>query len=178
MHRYAESFWHCTLSFKLLLFVQITRDDLMSIERLAPCEDEMVLMKEGLYPLSIKFVVNYMKLRSLEIPYEQKSNTVRLASESATYSPGISFEFSVYSLDSDMKNKSHLRVMRCLPVQKACFWVMIAWPYFRGKPIWKREETFISVLLYTIPLCICNILNHVMPSCSFFWSVELRSNLI
>ena len=79
----------------------------MSIGRLAPCEDEMVLMKEGLYPLSIKFVVNYMKSRSLEIPYEQKSNTVSLASKSATYSPGISFEFPVYSLDSDMKNKSH-----------------------------------------------------------------------
>ena len=79
----------------------------MSIERHAPCEDEMVLMKEGLYPLSIKFVVNYMKLRSLEIPYEQKSNTVRLASESATYSPGISCEFSVKSLDSDMKTHRH-----------------------------------------------------------------------
>ena len=52
--------------------MQITRDDLLSIERHAPCEDEMVLlMREGLYPLSIKFVVNYMKLRSLEIPYEQ-----------------------------------------------------------------------------------------------------------
>ena len=150
----------------------------MSIERLAPCEDEMVLMKEGLYPLSIKFVVNYMKLRSLEIPYEQKSNTVRLASESATYSPGISFEFPVYSLDSDMKNKSHPKSDEMTTSAEGMLWVMIAWPYFRGKAIWKREETFISILLYTIPLCICNILNHVIPSCSFFWSLELRSNLI
>ena len=54
--------------FKSLPIVQITRDDLMSIERHAPCGDKMVLMKEGINPLSIKFVVNYMKSRSLEIP--------------------------------------------------------------------------------------------------------------
>ena len=112
----------------------------MSIERHAPCEDKMVLMKEVLYPLSLKFVVNYMKLRSLEIPYEQKSNTVRLVSESATYSPGISCEFSVYSLDSDIQNKSHPKSDEMTTSAEGMLLVMIAWPYFRGKAIWKREH--------------------------------------
>ena len=111
--------------FKLLFFVQITTDDLMSIERHAKCDDKMILMKEGLYPPSIKFVVNYNKLRSLDISYEQKSNTVQLASASATYIPGISFEFSVYSLDSNIQiqKKSHPKSDEMPTVAEGTLWL-------------------------------------------------------
>ena len=60
---------------------------------------------------------------------------MRLVSESATYSLRISFEFYVYSLDSDMKNKSHPKSDEMTTSAEGMLLVMIAWPYFGGKPI-------------------------------------------